>query len=103
MLDPTASALPALVREPSSIVTDGPPLLPIPSRQAGLPPSAAHGPRTQVAVSGSARPGYPAALVARHTSTRQVRTFWCPVGTHNHASSRAIGVGTAGLIVGPQL
>jgi hypothetical protein len=23
---------------------------------------------------------------------RQIRTFWCPVGVHNHASSRAIGV-----------
>ena len=34
---------------------------------------------------------------------RQIRTFWCLVGVHNHASSRAIGVSTAVLIVGPEL
>jgi hypothetical protein len=34
---------------------------------------------------------------------RQIRTFWCPVGMHNHAGSRAIEVGTAVLIVGPEL
>ena len=33
----------------------------------------------------------------------QIRTFWCPVDMHNHASSGAIGVGTAALIVGPEL
>jgi hypothetical protein len=35
--------------------------------------------------------------------TRQIRTFSWPVAMHNHASSRAIGVGAAVLIVGPGL
>ena len=35
--------------------------------------------------------------------SRQIRTFWCPVGMHNHASSQAIGAGTAVLIVSPEL
>jgi hypothetical protein len=41
--------------------------------------------------------------VFRHTSSRQIRTFWCPVDMHNHASNGAIGVGTAALIIGPEL
>ena len=40
---------------------------------------------------------------ASRPATRQIRTFWCPVGMHNHASSRAIGVGTAVLIASPEL
>ena len=39
----------------------------------------------------------------RPSSSRQIRTFGCPVGMHNHASSRAIGVGTAVLIAGREL
>ena len=34
---------------------------------------------------------------------RQIRTFPCPLSMHNYASSRAIGAGTAVLIVGPEL
>ena len=38
------------------------------------------------------------------SSRRQIRTdSWCPVGMHDHASSRAIGVGTAVLIVSPEV
>ena len=33
---------------------------------------------------------------------RQIRTFWFPVSMHNHASSWAIGAGTALLIVNPK-
>jgi hypothetical protein len=42
-----------------------------------------------------------APLSTKH-SPRQIRTFWCPMGMHNYASSRAIGAGAAVLIVSPE-
>src|SRR5690242_18148943 len=38
-----------------------------------------------------------------HRHNMQIRTFWCPVGMHNHASSRTIGACIAVLIVSPEL
>jgi hypothetical protein len=42
-------------------------------------------------------------MLSQMRNMRQIRTFRCPVSMHNHASNRAIGAGTAGLIVGLEL
>jgi hypothetical protein len=50
--------------------------------------------------------GSPSARRDTHDLTRamrQKRTFPCLLSMHNYASSRAIGAGTAALIVGPEL